>query len=85
MTNGSRSSIPTLDVRLPHAQLDAAVEHVHHRHRIGDTPVNAAHRHGAAASHALDRRMQRIKTIDAGLLDDLLGHRVRQLAGGFLR
>jgi len=44
---------PPPDVSLPHPELHTAVEHLHHRHRVDLTAVDAADRHGAAAPDCL--------------------------------
>src|SRR6185437_1113281 len=62
---------PALDVALPHAQLDALVEHLQHRHRVQRPAVDTDDRHGAAAADGLNRVDQSSEPIDP----ELLGHR----------
>ena len=72
---------PAAHVGLAHPELDLLVEHGHHRHRVGHAAVDAAERDGAAAAHDVDRQVQRAQPVDAGVLHQRLGHRVRQQRG----
>ncbi len=59
---------PVKDVGLTHAQPDLLVEHRHQGHGVGHPAVYAAERDGAAASHDIDGRIQRVKPVHSCFL-----------------
>ncbi|PSK62863.1 hypothetical protein B0E53_05229 [Micromonospora sp. MH33] len=75
--NSRAAARPIPLVALPHAQLDAPVEHLHERHRVLLAAVHAGDRHGAAAPDRLERGVQHREPVHAGLV----GHGLRQLVG----
>ena len=55
---------PAVDVRLPHPDLQLAVEDLHHRERVLLAAVDTADRDRAAAPGGLQRRVQRRQPVD---------------------
>ena len=78
--NGQDVVAPPPDMALAHAQLQAPVEHLHHRHRVQLAPIDAADRDGASPPARLDGGVQCVHPVDGHLVGQRRCHRIRQQA-----
>jgi multicomponent Na+:H+ antiporter subunit D len=68
---------PAPHVALPHADLDALVEHLHHRQRVDGAAVHPADRERPAPAHRRDRVQQGLEPVHPELPGHLLSQRAR--------